>query len=83
MKFQKKTIHYLAKAILFIAVGLLLNIVPAKIVTHFELPVFFDCLGTILTAMMCGNMAAVIVGFISNAINGLFERIVIDGIHLR
>ena len=73
MKFQKKTIHYLAKAILLIAVGLLLNIVPAKIVTHFELPVFFDCLGTILTAMMCGNMAAVIVGFISNAINGLSE----------
>ncbi|MBR3851871.1 MAG: phosphohydrolase, partial [Fibrobacter sp.] len=75
MKFQKKTIHYLAKAILFIAVGLLLNIVPAKIVTHFELPVFFDCLGTILTAMMCGNMAAVIVGFISNAINGLSDAV--------
>ena len=75
MKFQKKTIHYLAKAILLIAVGLLLNIVPAKIVTHFELPVFFDCLGTILTAMMCGNMAAVIVGFISNAINGLSDAV--------
>ena len=73
--FQKQAIVHVLKAILVIAIALLLNIIPAKLVTHFELPVFFDCLGTILTAMMCGNMAAVIVGFISNAINGLSDAV--------
>ena len=75
MKFQKQTLIYLMKAGLFIAAGFLLNIIPAKIVTHFELPVFFDCLGTILTAMMGGNLPAVIVGFFSNAINGLSDSV--------
>ena len=75
MKFQKQTFIYLIKVILFIAVGLLLNIIPAKLVTHFELPIFFDCLGTILAAMMCGNLPAVIVGFFSNVINGMSDSV--------
>ena len=75
MKFQKQTFIYLIKVILFIAVGLLLNIIPAKLVTHFELPIFFDCLGTILAAMMGGNLPAVIVGFFSNVINGMSDSV--------
>ena len=75
MKFQKQTFSYLIKAILFVAICFLLNIIPAKLATHFELPVFLDCLGTILAAMMGGNLPAVIVGFFSNAINGLSDAV--------
>ncbi len=75
MKFQKQTFLYWTKVILFIAIGLLLNIIPAKLVTHFELPVFFDCLGTILAAMMGGNLPAVIVGFFANVINGMSDSV--------
>ena len=75
MKFQKQTFLYWTKVILFIAIGLLLKIIPAKLVTHFELPVFFDCLGTILAAMMGGNLPAVIVGFFANVINGMSDSV--------
>ena len=75
MKFQKQTFSYLIKAILFVAICFLLNIIPAKLATHFELPVFLDCLGTILAAMMGGNLPAVIVGFFSNAINSISDPV--------
>ena len=75
MKFQKQTFTYLMKAILFVAICFLLNILPAKLAIHFELPVFLDCLGTILAAMMGGNLPAVIVGFFSNAINSISDPV--------
>ena len=75
MKLQKQSFQYLFKAILIIAVALLLNIVPARLVSYFELPVFFDGLGTILIAMMGGNLPAVIVGFFANVINGMSDSV--------
>ena len=73
--FRKQTVIHLLKAISVIAVALLLNIIPARLVTHFDLPVFFDGLGTILMAMMGGNLPAVIVGFSANVINGLDDPV--------
>ena len=65
----------LKSVLLLIAAGLLLNIIPAKIALALHLPLFLDCLGTILTAMLGGNLPAVIVGFTSNAIDGISEPI--------
>ena len=67
------TATYWACAIALIVFGLLLNIVPAKIALYFELPVFLDSIGTILVAMLGGTLPAVIVGFFSNAFNGLSD----------
>ena len=67
------TAAYWACAIALIVFGLLLNIVPAKIALYFELPVFLDSIGTILVAMLGGTLPAVIVGFFSNAFNGLSD----------
>lgn len=64
---------YWACAIALIAFGLLLNIVPAKLALYFELPVFLDSIGTILVAMLGGTLPAVIVGFFSNAFNGISD----------
>ena len=65
----------LKSVLLLIAAGLLLNIIPAKIALALHLPLFLDCLGTILTAMLGGNLPAVIVGFTSNAINGISDPV--------
>ncbi len=65
----------LKSVLVLIAAGLLLNIIPAKIAIALHLPLFLDCLGTILTAMLGGNLPAVIVGFTSNAINGISDPV--------
>lgn len=51
----------------------LINIIPAKLALYFELPIFADSIGTILAAMVGGTLPAVIVGFFSNAFNGISD----------
>ena len=63
----------LVSAVLLIIVGLILNIVPARIALALGIPLYLDCTGTIITAMLGGNLPAVIVGFGANAINGISE----------
>lgn len=60
-------------AVLFVFLTLLINIVLSKIVIALKLPLYFDCVGTLLAAMIGGNLPAVIVGFFSNAINGFSD----------
>lgn len=61
--------------LLLMLVGLLLNVIPAKLAIFFGIPLFLDCLGTVLTAMLGGYLPAVIVGFSVNAINGISEPV--------
>lgn len=60
-------------AVLFVFLTLLINIVLSKIVIALKLPVYFDCVGTLVAAMTGGNLPAAIVGFFSNAINGFSD----------
>ena len=61
-------------AVMFV-VGLLLNVIPAKLAIALGLPLYLDCIGTVLTAMLGGYLPAVIVGFLLNALNGLFDPV--------
>ena len=64
------------KSVLLLLVGgLLLNIIPAKIAIALGLPLFLDCTGTVLTAMLGGYLPAIIVGFALNAINGIADPV--------
>ena len=63
----------LAYALGLILAAFLVNIVFSKIVLAFDLPVFLDCIGTILAAMLGGTFPAVIAGFCSNAFNGISD----------
>ena len=65
----------LKSVLLLIVAGLLLNVLPAKMALALHLPLYLDCLGTIITAMLGGNLPAVIVGFASNAINGISDPV--------
>ena len=60
-------------AVLFVFLTLLINIVLSKIVIALKLPLYFDCVGTLIAAMTGGNLPAVIVGFFSNVINGISD----------
>ena len=53
---------------LLIVLGILLNILPSKIVGVLGLPLFLDCVGTILAAMLGGVLPAVLVGFCTNVV---------------
>ena len=56
-------------AVGLIVLALLANIIPAKIALALEIPVYLDCIGTIVAAMLGGTLPAVIVGFCSNTID--------------
>ena len=58
----------LGSGALLIALGILLNIVPTKVVGVIGLPLFLDCIGTLLAAMLGGVFPAVLVGFSTNLV---------------
>jgi len=55
-----------------VAFGIFLNLVLSQIVHFFGLPLYFDCVGTILVAFLGGLLPAIMVGFFSNVINAIF-----------
>ena len=64
---KKKWIGFGSGALL-IVLGILLNIVPTKVVGVVGLPLFLDCIGTLLAAMLGGVFPAVLVGFSTNLV---------------
>lgn len=67
-----KIIHHLNIVILIIF-SILLNFFLSGLVRRLELPLYLDTVGTVLAAMLGGNLAAVIVGFFSNAVNVFYD----------
>ena len=56
-------------------VCLAINVICAKLVLHFELPLFLDSIGTILAGALLGYLPGIIVGFASNYILSLGDYI--------
>ena len=71
----KTFLEHSKSVMLLIVVGLLLNVIPAKIALAIGLPLYLDCIGTVVTAMLGGYLPAVIVGFGLNVINGFAEPV--------
>ncbi len=69
---KTKTIHHLNILVLII-LSILLNFLVSGLVRRLELPLYLDTIGTVLAAMIGGNLAAVIVGFFSNAVNVFYD----------
>ncbi|MCR5209765.1 MAG: HD domain-containing protein [Lachnospiraceae bacterium] len=66
-------IHNVSIYIIVLLAGILLNIIPATIVTATGCPLWLDTTGTILAAAIGGYIPGIIVGFITNAIKGLSD----------
>ncbi len=62
------------RAILLVAVGLVLNILPAQLLAHLApegVPLYLDCFGTVLSTMVGGLLPGVLVGFGTNILMGV------------
>lgn len=57
-----------------IALGILLNLVPAAVVSAVKLPVYVDAVGTILITLALGMRAGVVTGVLSFLIGGVTQN---------
>ena len=64
---KRKWIGFGSGLLLFVFC-VLLNILPTKLVSAVGLPLFLDCIGTLLAAMLGGVLPAVLVGFATNVV---------------
>ena len=70
MKITEENYKSVFHSIIFLCiVGVLMNIGGAQLAKALKLPLFLDCIGTIVIAAIGGYLPGVVVGFISNMIN--------------
>ena len=70
MKTKRRQFSYLA---ILIVTGILLDLAGNRLVRVLGLPLYFDCVGIILSAVLGGAIPGIIVGYISNIINGFSD----------
>ena len=63
------------RMLLLIVGGLLVNLLFSKIVIWLDLPLYLDCVGVILTSALGGYIPGIIVGYLTNIINGIADPI--------
>ena len=59
------------KGLLLVSAGILLNILPSTLCTKLEIPLFLDCIGTILTTFTGGLIPGLVVGLCTNFIKAI------------
>ena len=57
------------KQILFYVCAVLLNIALNKLCNYFKIPLFLDCAGTMIAAVLGGYLPGIFVGYLTNIIN--------------
>ena len=61
------------KILIISMIGILINMGGAAVVRAFGWPIYLDAIGTALTAGLCGYLPGIIVGLVSNLLNGIFD----------
>jgi len=61
-------------AILTIPIAVAINIVGDQIVQMLKLPIFLDAIGVVLIAMLSGPWTAVVVGILTNLVEGIVDN---------
>ena len=61
--------------ILLCACGILINFLGTKMVEVRNLPLYQDCLGTVLVAALGGYIPGIVVGYLINLINGFSDGV--------
>ena len=75
IELKRKKLVSVGKVLVLIVAGLILNLILAKLMLVWSIPLFLDCVGTILVAMIGGTLPAIVVGFFSNVFNGISDPI--------
>ena len=65
----------LLQLVLLCAVGILINRLGSLLAGWLNLPMFLDCLGTVLVAALGGYIPGIVVGYLINLINGLSDGV--------
>ena len=61
------------KILIISMIGILINMGGAAVVRAFGWPIYLDAIGTALSAGLCGYLPGIVVGLISNLLNGFFD----------
>lgn len=56
-----------------IPIGIAVNFIGGTIITLLKLPLYLDCIGTIVVGALCGIWPGVIVGLITNILNSIAD----------
>ncbi len=72
-KFGLSTNSRLLQLLLFCAVGILINRLGSILAAGLDLPLYLDCLGTVLVAALGGYIPGIVVGYVINLINGISD----------
>ena len=70
MNNEDKKIRY-TRMIILIVVGTIVNLLGAKVVEFFHLPMFLDTIGTILASVIGGGLPGIFTGFTTNLVTGV------------
>lgn len=68
--FSKKKIIY---TILIMLIGVVINRGISELAALVGLPLYLDCIGTMIVAVLSGTFPGMMVGFISNMIGGIYD----------
>lgn len=60
-------------AIILIAVGIFINLAGANITAAFSLPLYLDCIGTVVASVLGGFLPGIAVGFLTNIIKSFSD----------
>jgi len=63
----------LTSALLFCLGCTLLNLAGSQLMSALSLPLYFDCVGTMLAAMFGGYVPGILVGYFTNLVNSFFD----------
>lgn len=70
---EKRRKVYLLYVLVLCIVGLLINMLGARLAHVLHLPLYLDNIGSALTAALGGYMPGILVGFFTNLVNGIFD----------
>ena len=72
MKITEENYKKVFHSLIFLCIaGVLINIGGAQLAKALQLPLFLDCIGTIVIAAVGGYLPGVVVGFVSNMLNAV------------
>ena len=73
MKQEKSSLLVLS----FIPICIAINVIGVQIASMLKLPVYFDSIGTILVALLCGPLQGLIVGVLTCVVSAIFSPIML------
>lgn len=73
--FQKRANGFSGSVFFLMVAGLAINLLFSRVILYLKAPLFLDSIGTVLAAALGGYLPGIVVGFMTNVVNGLSDPI--------